>query len=67
MKRLKKDLWLPANKLVKKQLNPCNAKEHYQSVIKIKITKSVTQSKMITSKPKAFENRNIVNIISVTT
>ena len=45
MKRLKrkKDLLLLANKLIEKILDPCDAKEHYQSFIEKKNTKSVKQ------------------------
>ena len=42
--------------------NPCNTKEHYQSFIKNKNTKSVKRSKLITYQPKIFRNRNIVDI-----
>ena len=40
--------------------DPCNAKEHYQSFIRKKNTKSVKQSKIITQQPKTFENPNTV-------
>ena len=44
MKRLnKKDLLLLANKLVENLPFPCNAKEHYQSFVRKKNTKSVKQ------------------------
>ena len=50
MKHLKKkDLLLLATKLAEKMSDPCNAKEHYQSFIRKKNTKSVKQSKV---KPK---------------
>ena len=43
MKLLKKDLLLLANKLIEKIPDPRNAKEHYQSFIRKKNTKSVKQ------------------------
>ena len=45
--------------------DPHNAKEHYQSFLRKKYTKSVKQSKIITQQPKTFENWNIVDIKSV--
>ena len=56
-----------ANKLIEKLPDPCDAKEHYQSFIRNKSTKSVKQSKIITYEPKPFENPNIVDIKSVIT
>ena len=47
--------------------DPRNAKEHYQSFIRKKNTKSVKQSEIITYQPKTFENRNIADIKSVIT
>ena len=44
MKRLKKDFLLLATKLIEKIPDPHNAKEHYQSFIREKNTKSVKQS-----------------------
>ena len=68
MKRLKKkDLLLLANKLIEKIPGPCNAKEHYQSFIRKKNTKSVKQSIIIIYQPKTFENRNIADIKSIIT
>ena len=65
MKRLnKKDLLLLANKLVEKIPCPCNAKEHYQSFVRKKNSKSVKQSEIITYQPKAFENPNTVDVKS---
>ena len=58
----KKDLLSLANKLIENIPDPCNAKEHYQSFIRNKNTKSVKQSKIITYQPKTFENANIVDI-----
>ena len=55
---------LLANKLIKNILDPCNAKEHYQSFIIKKNRKSVKQSEIITYQSKAF---NIVDIKSVIT
>ena len=56
-----------ANKLIEKIPDPRNAKEHYQSFIRKKNTKSVKQSEIITYQPKTFENPNIVDIKSVVT
>ena len=61
----KKDLLLLTTKLTVKLPDPRNAKEHYQSFIRKKNTKSVKQSKIITQHPKTFENPNIVDIKSV--
>ena len=54
-----------ATKLIEIIADPCNAKEHYQSVLKKKNTKSVKQLKIITMQAKTFENPNIVDIKSV--
>ena len=51
-----------ANKLTEKKLDPCHTKKHYQSFIRKKKTKSVTQSEITTHEPKTFENPNIVDI-----
>ena len=58
MKRLKKqkDLLLLANKLIDKISDPRNAKKHYLSFIRKKITKSVKQPEIITYQPKTFDN-----------
>ena len=45
--------------------DPLNAKEHYQSFIREKNTKSVKQSETITYQPKTFANPNIVGLKSV--
>ena len=56
MKRWKrKDLLLLANKLIKKVPNPRNAKEHYESFLGKKSSKSVKQSEVITYQPKTFD------------
>ena len=47
--------------------DPRNAKEHYQSFIRKKNTKSVRQSEIITYQSKTFENSNIVDIKPVIT
>ena len=62
MKRLKKkkDLLLFAKKLIEKIPYPCNAKEHYQSFIRKKNTKSET----CTSIPKTFDTVDIKSIIT---
>ena len=48
IKNQEKDLQLFAIKLTEKIPDPRNAKEHYQSFIRKKNTKSVKQSKVIT-------------------
>ena len=63
----KKDLLFLGNKLIAKILDPRNAKEHYQSFIKKKNTKSVNQSEVITYQLKTFEKPNFVDIKSVIT
>ena len=68
MKRLKrKYLLLLAQKVIEKISDSHNAKEHYQSFIRKKNTKSVKQSKIITYQPKTFENSNIADIKSIIT
>ena len=42
--------------------DPSSAREHYQSFVRKKSTKSVKQSKVITYQPKTFENLNIFHI-----
>ena len=54
-----------ANKLIEKILDPCTAKEQYQSFIRRKNRKSVKQSKIITYQPKTFEKPNIFDIKSI--
>ena len=56
-----------ANKLTEKIPNPRDVKEHYQSFIRKKNTKSIKQAKIITYQPKTFENPNIVDIKSAIT
>ena len=58
---------LLGKKLIEKVPDPRNAKEHYQSFIRKKSTKSVKQSKIIPYQPKSFEKPNIVDIKSVNT
>ena len=48
----------------RKILDPRNAKEHYQSLITKKNTKSVKQ-KVVTQQPRLFEKPNIVDIKSI--
>ena len=55
------------NKLIEKIPDPRNAKEHYQSFIRKKNTKSVNQSEVITYQLKTFEKPNFVDIKSVIT
>ena len=49
-----------ATKLTETISDSSNAKEHYNSYLKRKNTKSVKQ-KIITQQPKTFENPNIVD------
>ena len=63
----KKLLLLLASKLIEKIPDPCNTKEHYQSFIREKNTKSVKQAKVITYQPKTFKNPNIIDMKSVIT
>ena len=58
---------LLAAKLIEKIPDPSNAKEHCQSFVRNKNTKSLKQSKIITYEPKTFVYSNIVDIKSVTT
>ena len=58
---------LLATKLIEKIPDPRIAKEHYQSFIRKKNTKSAKQLEIITYQPKTFENPNIVDIKSVIT
>ena len=60
-----KDLQLFPTKLTEKIPNPRSVKEHYQSFIRKKSTKSIKQSKIITQQPKTFEKPNIADIKSV--
>ena len=64
IKQLKKDCLLFENKLIEKIPDPRNAKEHYQSFIRKKNTKSVKQSEIITYQPKSFESSSIADIKS---
>ena len=66
MKRLKRnDFLLLATKLIEKIPDPRNDKEHCQSFIRKKSTKSVKQSKIITYQWETFEKPNIFDIKSV--
>ena len=56
-----------AKKLIEKIPDPPNAKQHYQSFIRNKNTKSVKQSEIITYQPKTFEDPNIFDIKPVIT
>ena len=58
---------LLANKLNEELLGSCNAKEHCESFIRKKTTKSVKQSELIPYQQKSFKNPNIADIKSVTT
>ena len=55
---------LLANKLIEKIPDPPNAKEHYQSSVRKKNTKSIKQSEIITYQPKSSEHPNNVDIKS---
>ena len=59
---MKKRFAVACEQINKKIPDPCNAKEHYQSFIRKKNTKSVKQSEIITYQPKTFENPNIVDV-----
>ena len=54
----KKDLLLLANKLIEEILDPCNAKEYYQSA---------NETEIIFYQTKAFEHPKIVGIKSIIT
>ena len=56
-----------ANKLIEKIPDLCNAKDHYQSFIRKKNTKTVKQSKITTYQSNTFENPNLVDIKSIIT
>ena len=62
----KRDLKLFATKLMEKIPDPSNTKEHYNSFLKRKNTKSVKRSKIITHQLKAIEKPKIVDIKSIT-
>ena len=65
MKYHKKDQWLFTVKLAEKRSDPRNAKEHYQSFVRKKNTKSIKQSKIITYQPKTFDNPNIIKSVII--
>ena len=73
MKRLKKKIYCCLQTIISNEENneeipdPRNAKEHYQSFIRKKNTKSVKQLKIITYQPKTFANPNFADIKSVIT
>ena len=58
----KKDLLLLTNKLIEKIPDLCDAKEHYQSLIRKKNTNSVKQWKISTYQSKTFENPDTVDL-----
>ena len=58
---------LLANKLIEKIPDPRDSKEHYQSFMRKKNTKSVKQSKIIIYQTKTLENLNIADIKSIIT
>ena len=62
MKHLKKRLVVARKEINRITPDPCNAKEHYQPLIKKKNKKWVKQSGKIMHQPKTFENPNIVDI-----
>ena len=49
----------------RKIIDPLNAKEHYESFLRKKKTKSPKQSNVNTQQTKTFENLNIVDIKSI--
>ena len=53
-----KDLQMFSTKLTKKILDPCNAKKHYQSFIRKKITKSV--KKKLLSNQKLLKTQTLL-------
>ena len=59
-KKKKKDSLLLANKLIEKIPDPRNAKEHYQSFIRKKNTKSVKQSEIITYHPRLLKTQTLL-------
>ena len=56
-----------ANKLIQKVPDLCNDKQHYESFLWKKNSKSVKNSETITYQPKIFQNPNIVDLKSVIT
>ena len=64
---IRKKKFFFATKSIEKIPDRRNDKEHYQSFIRMKNTKSVKQLKIITQQPKTCENPNIVDIKSVIT
>ena len=55
---------LLANTLIEKVLDPCNAREHYESFLRNKSRKSVKQSEIITYQPKIFDTVDIKSVIA---
>ena len=53
------------NKLIETISDPRNAKAEFQSFRRKKNSKSVKQSEIITSQPKALENPNTVDLKSI--
>ena len=47
-----------ATKLIEKIPDPCNAREHYQSFISKKNTKSVKQLEIITYEPTIWKHKH---------
>ena len=56
----KKRFVLACGQINRKILDPRNAKEHYQSFIRKKKTKSLQQSEITTYQPKIFENPTLL-------
>ena len=52
-------------KIIEKIPNPCDTREHYQSFIRKKNTKSVKLSEIVTYQPETFGNPTIDDIKSV--
>ena len=51
-----------SNKVSKKIYDPCNDKEHHESFLRKKNTKSVKRSKIITQQAKPIEIPKIIDI-----
>ena len=59
-----KDLLLLANKSIEKIHDPCNGKQHCQSILRRKNMKLVKQSEIITYQPKFFDTVDIKSVIT---
>ena len=59
-----KELLLLANKSIEKIPDPCNGKQHCQSILRRKNMKLVKQSEIITYQPTIFDTVNIISVIT---